>query len=281
MKVRGRLLTSALLASALAATATGLVTAQESELPPIPTPPEETTPLPPVPIQPSPASPDEGEAAPPSAEQAEPAPYRVLGPDSRRAEAEAAEAEATAPPPEVEEEVPVEPGPPPPLPRRPRHAAAIVQALDKVTAETLRFEVGAGRPVRWKSLVFKTNACETEAANEPLQEAAAHLVVTSEPPAQPGRTPPEPAQVFRGWMFASSPGLNPFEHPVYDVWLVGCRKPAPAAPAAMTPPVTTGPTTRTAAPRPAAPRARAQTTAAAPKVETTSPAPTESPAPTL
>jgi hypothetical protein len=145
---------------------------------------------------------------------------------------------------ELVEELPVDPGPPPPLPRRPRHAAAIVQAVDKVTAETMRFEVDARRPVRWKSLVFRVSGCETEAANEPLKEAVAHLSITSEPRAQPGRTAPEPAQVFRGWMFASSPGLNPFEHPVYDAWLVGCRMPAPAvAPGAPAAPGGAAPTT--------------------------------------
>ena len=28
--------------------------------------------------------------------------------------------------------------------------------------------------------------------------------------------------VFNGWMFSSSPSINPFDHPVYDVWLTGC-----------------------------------------------------------
>lgn len=29
--------------------------------------------------------------------------------------------------------------------------------------------------------------------------------------------------IFRGWMFASSPALNPLEHPVYDVWVIDCK----------------------------------------------------------
>ena len=28
--------------------------------------------------------------------------------------------------------------------------------------------------------------------------------------------------VFNGWTFSSSPSLRPFEHPVYDIWLVKC-----------------------------------------------------------
>ena len=28
--------------------------------------------------------------------------------------------------------------------------------------------------------------------------------------------------VFNGWIFSSSPSINPFDHPVYDIWLVKC-----------------------------------------------------------
>ena len=28
--------------------------------------------------------------------------------------------------------------------------------------------------------------------------------------------------VFNGWMFSSSPSITPFDHPVYDVWLIKC-----------------------------------------------------------
>ena len=28
--------------------------------------------------------------------------------------------------------------------------------------------------------------------------------------------------VFNGWMFSSSPSIRPFDHPVYDIWLVNC-----------------------------------------------------------
>ena len=27
---------------------------------------------------------------------------------------------------------------------------------------------------------------------------------------------------FNGWTFASSPTLNPFDHPIYDIWLTKC-----------------------------------------------------------
>ena len=33
----------------------------------------------------------------------------------------------------------------------------------------------------------------------------------------------EGENIFRGWMFASSPALNALEHPVYDVWVIDCK----------------------------------------------------------
>ena len=96
----------------------------------------------------------------------------------------------------------------------------MVQALDKITAETMRFEVTAGRPVRWKGLVFTLKSCETSAPDEPVKDAMAFLQVRSEPHAQSEEASRE---IFRGWMFASAPALNPLKHPVYDAWLIACR----------------------------------------------------------
>ena len=28
--------------------------------------------------------------------------------------------------------------------------------------------------------------------------------------------------VFNNWMFSSSPSIEPFDHPVYDIWLINC-----------------------------------------------------------
>jgi hypothetical protein len=118
--------------------------------------------------------------------------------------------------------------------RRPRYDVAVIQALDKVTAETLRFEAAVGRPVRYKTLIFTVRACERSAPDEPTEDAAAYIEVQSQPRAEPGRPVLPPKQAFKGWMFASSPSLNPLEHPVYDAWLITCRTATPlpgAAPA--------------------------------------------------
>ena len=237
---------------AVAATAAAALVAQESQLPPVSAPPEEAAP-------PSEATPPPGPGATgvqtdSSGLPTAPVPYTVLVPQARRPQNQAqaqTDTTATLTPTPLELQ---DPGDLPPQKPRPRHSAAIVQAVDKVTAETMKFEVKVGRPVRYKTLIVTLRACETEAEDEPVRESAGHLTITSQPKAQPGRVQPEPAQVFRGWMFGSSPGLNPFEHPIYDMWLVGCvvPPPPPMAVAAAAPPTASAETPRRS-PRPGAP----------------------------
>lgn len=121
---------------------------------------------------------------------------------------------------------PVEPA------KRQRYSVAIVQALDKVTTETMRFEVPVGQPIRYKTLIFTVRACETAAADEIAPETSAYVVIDTQPKAQAGRAAPPGRQVYKGWMYASTPGLHPLEHPVYDAWLIACKQSLPVAPPA-------------------------------------------------
>jgi len=115
---------------------------------------------------------------------------------------------------------------------RTRYDVAVLQALDKVTAESLRFEAAVGRPVRYKNLVFTVKACERSAPDEPVEDSIAYLTIDSQPRAAPGRPALAPRQTYKGWMYASSPSLHPLEHPVYAAWLITCRAAAPVNPPA-------------------------------------------------
>lgn len=108
-----------------------------------------------------------------------------------------------------------------PTGRRQRHGGAIIQALDKITAETIRFEVRVGRPVRYRGLIFTLRSCETSSDEEAIEDAFGYLQIRSEPKTVTEQKPSR--EVFRGWMFASSPGLNPLKHPVYDAWVIACK----------------------------------------------------------
>lgn len=168
--------------------------------------------VPPPPVEPAP----EGEPAPASPiAVTPPAPAIVIAEDDpieTELEDEKAEPVVTK-----AVEAPVEPS------RRQRRRVAVVEAVDKITAETMRFEVEVGgRPVRFKkSLIFTARACEVSAPDEQVTDAVAYLEVAVQPRGVLQLA--DPRQIFRGWMFASSPAVNGLQHPVYDAWVVGCR----------------------------------------------------------
>jgi hypothetical protein len=118
---------------------------------------------------------------------------------------------------------PAKPAPP----KRTLYTAAVIQVLDKVTAQSLRFEAPLHKFIRYKGLIFLVNTCQTDSSEPPV--TAAHLEIDSQPPAVAGRPQNAVKLVFRGWMFADSPGPHPFEHPVYDAWLIACRTASPGA----------------------------------------------------
>ncbi len=127
---------------------------------------------------------------------------------------------AETPPPDPKPDVP-------PI-KRPRFTAAVIQGVDKITAETLRFEAKVGEPVRYKGLILTVHACETTAADEDVQDSIVHLDVVSQP-ISAGHASGPVRQVFRGWMFAGGPALHPFENSIYDLWLIACKTASPKA----------------------------------------------------
>lgn len=206
----------ALTVSLAALAAAGIVAAQTTAPTPPTAPVPTSAPTPAAPIAPLPAvgQPQPAEEAPPAIVSA-PAP--VATPPVQASEV----APATPPKAQVVEK------PTQSTIKRARYDVAIIQALDKVTAETVRFEAAVGQPVRYKTLVFTVKACEQAAADEPLEDTMAYMTVDSQPRAAPGKPTPPARQAFKGWMYASSPGLNPLQHPVYDAWLITCRAAAP------------------------------------------------------
>lgn len=96
---------------------------------------------------------------------------------------------------------------------------AVLQGLDKVTARILSFDVPVGRGARFGTLNVYVDTCQDLPPTYP-PESAAFLRVEDQPPDEPARP------IFSGWMFASSPGLNALEHPVYDVWVASCKSAA-------------------------------------------------------
>lgn len=96
------------------------------------------------------------------------------------------------------------------------YETVIVQGLDKVTARVTTLKVNLGDVVRFGTLEIIARHCDKHPPEDP-PESAAFLDIWE---VRPGEAA---IGVFRGWMFASSPGLNALEHPVYDVWVLGCE----------------------------------------------------------
>ena len=120
---------------------------------------------------------------------------------------------------------PVEPPPPLVL----RSPVAVLQVLDKVTAETLRFEAPVGRKVRYKTLVVEVKVCETRGYKDVEPRSSAYLIVSSRLTPLQASQAPAVSELFHGWTFAGTPSLHGLEHPVYDLWLVACSASAPPA----------------------------------------------------
>ena len=159
-------------------------------------------------------APPAGAPAPKSPVVVAPPPAIIIAEDA--AVEEKAEEEAAAPVAEKAIEQPQTPA------RRQRRKFAVIQAIDKVTAETMKFEVEVGgRPVRFnRNLIFSVRACEVSTPDELTEDAIAYVDVSMQPRAgQAG----DPRQIFRGWMFASSPAISGLQHPNYDAWVVGCK----------------------------------------------------------
>ena len=187
-----------------------------------PTAPGDAVPAPAAPgdVAPAPASPPV--IAPPSV--AAPAP--IPSPANEAATADA------PPPPPANVPAPTPEKPPPPIvpPRPVRGAVAVLQVLDKVTAETLRFEVPVGGRVRYKSLLIEVKVCETRGVDDPQPKPSAYLDVTSDPRATVRAPLTDRKEVFKGWMFANAPGVHAMQHPTYDLWLITCgAAPTPLA----------------------------------------------------
>ena len=96
---------------------------------------------------------------------------------------------------------------------------AVLQGLDKVTARVSTIEAPVGQSVQFGSLEVTVRACRARPPEEP-PESAAFLEIREK------KADEEPKLTFSGWMFASSPALSALEHPVYDLWVVDCKKPS-------------------------------------------------------
>jgi hypothetical protein len=97
-----------------------------------------------------------------------------------------------------------------------KNPIAIFSGLDKITGRIISFEAAMDETVEFGAFLVTPRTCFTRPITEP-QNTTAFVEVDEITVA--GNT----KGLFKGWIFASSPGLNGVEHPIYDVWLIGCK----------------------------------------------------------
>ena len=91
-----------------------------------------------------------------------------------------------------------------------------IKILDKVSSKTDLLKLEIGKELKFKSLSIKSLKCKNSEFDD-SPEITAYVQVKD-------MTNKDNNEVFifNGWTFSSSPAVNPFDHPVYDVWLKRC-----------------------------------------------------------
>ncbi len=90
--------------------------------------------------------------------------------------------------------------------------------LDKITAKTLEINIKIGESKRFGLLEIKALKCGTTKSSNNIKSEAAYIQVKDL-----SESNEEKVFVFNGWTFAANPSFKPIDHPVYDLWLVGCE----------------------------------------------------------
>lgn len=97
-----------------------------------------------------------------------------------------------------------------------KNPTAVFAGLDKITGRIIAFEAAVDETVQFGSLQLTARICYSRPEYENPQTT---VFLEVEEVASDNQF----KKLFNGWMFASSPGLNAIEHPVYDVWLTECK----------------------------------------------------------
>ena len=91
-----------------------------------------------------------------------------------------------------------------------------IKILDKVSSKSNLLKLKIGEEKKYKNLLIKSLKCKNSEFDD-NPEITAYVQVKDLTDKNN-----DEVFVFNGWMFSSSPSIAPFDHPVYDIWLVNC-----------------------------------------------------------
>ena len=91
-----------------------------------------------------------------------------------------------------------------------------IKILDKVSSKSNLLKLKIGEETKYQNLLIKGLKCKNSEFDD-NPEITAYIQVQDL-----FNKDNDEVFIFNGWTFSSSPAINPFDHPVYDIWLTKC-----------------------------------------------------------
>ena len=91
-----------------------------------------------------------------------------------------------------------------------------IKILDKVSSKNNLLKLKINEEKKFKNLLIKSLKCKNSEFDD-NPEITAYIQVQDLMNKDNNEV-----FIFNGWTFSSSPTINPFDHPVYDIWLTKC-----------------------------------------------------------
>ena len=98
----------------------------------------------------------------------------------------------------------------------PENISVEINVLDKVSSKNTIITLNIGEEKKFQNLLIKVLKCKNSKFDDD-PEITAYIQVKDL-----NISDNEKVFIFNGWTFSSSPTVNPFDHPVYDLWLSSC-----------------------------------------------------------
>ena len=92
-----------------------------------------------------------------------------------------------------------------------------MKILDKISSKNDRIKLQNNSEFIFKDLSIKSMKCSNSEFDD-NPEIKAYIQVKDLT-----NQNKDNVFIFNGWIFSSSPSIKPFDHAVYDIWLIGCN----------------------------------------------------------
>ncbi len=86
--------------------------------------------------------------------------------------------------------------------------------LDKISNKLIEKNISVNGSDEIETLNIEVYACFTEPPDEISED---YVLINVK-----DNFNKEYISIYKGWMISSSPEVTPLEHPIYDLWLLGC-----------------------------------------------------------